>query len=553
MKLRLLRGTALCAGLWLGALSNGFGQPPGSTAAPVEPQLVPFLEKPKGQATVSKGEAAQPKAPEPPPSFWEKVPPVRVFPRLGNFPNPPAGAGYYSVKDCLEGNFREAPPRFPYPAFALMPPSFFDADFRYLESPKNTQFDCFDPLKRVHLGCDWWFSTGGQFWWRSMHEVSSRLTGRTNDYDLLRTRVYGDLWYRDQLRFFVEFLDAHSFNQDLDPLPIDRNRADLLNAFVDVKIADIDGKPAYVRVGRQELLLGSQRLISPLDWANTRRTFNGIRAFRQGEKNDLDLFWLQPVVPDPSNFDSVDNNQNFLGAWYTHRPRRGTFLDAYYLWLDNTNRVTRQGITAAPFNVHTLGGRYAGDQDGFLWDVEAALQLGDRGNQSIVAGMFSAGAGYHGKGLSWNPTLWAYYDYASGDNSPNRGNHSTTFNQLFPFGHYYLGWIDLVGRQNIHDTNLHLFLYPKNWVTVWMQYHHFWLASRHDALYNAAGSAYRRDATGRAGRNVGDELDLILNFHVDQHQNILLGYSVLFPGHFIRRTGSNDTAELFYASYVLRW
>src|SRR5205823_2873223 len=132
-------------------------------------------------------------------------------------------------------------------------------------------------------------------------------------------------------------LDAQSFNQDLAPLPIDRDRSDLLNAFVDVKIADLDGHPAYVRVGRQEMLLGSQRLISPLDWANTRRTFQGVRAFHQGEKFDVDLFWMQPVIPNPSHFDSVDNNQNFAGLWTTYRPEKGHFVDLYYLFLDNTN------------------------------------------------------------------------------------------------------------------------------------------------------------------------------------------------------------------------
>lgn len=491
--------------------------------------------------------------PAAPPSFWETAPPVRLYPRVGNFSVPPTGPGYYSLKDCLTDHFREAPPRYPYPPHALMQPSFFDADFRYLESPKNTQHDWADALKRIHLGCDWLFSTGGEVWWRHMHEVSARLTGRTNTYDLFRTRVYGDLWYQDKFRVFVEYLDAHDVDQELAPLAIDENRSDLLNAFMDIKLGDIDGKPAYVRVGRQEILLGSQRLISPLAWANTRRTFQGVRAFRQGEKNDLDVFWVQPVLPHPSRFDSVDNNVNFAGAWYTHRPRAGTSLDAYYLFLDNTMNVTNQGIVRAPANVHTLGGRYAGDHEGFLWDVEAALQLGERGRQTILAGMATAGAGYNWKGATWNPTFWAFYDFASGDQAPNGGNTFNTFNQLFPFGHYYLGWLDLVGRQNIHDTNLHLYLYPAKWLTVWMQYHHFWLASRRDALYSAGGAALRRDATGRAGRNVGDELDLVMNFHLGPHSDVLLGYSVLFPGHFIRQTGSERTAEQFFASYVFRW
>ncbi len=35
-----------------------------------------------------------------------------------------------------------------------------------------------------------------------------------------------------------------------------------------------------------------------------------------------------------------------------------------------------------------------------------------------------------------------------------------TFQQLFPFGHFYLGYLDLVGRQNIRDLNFQLSMHP---------------------------------------------------------------------------------------------
>jgi hypothetical protein len=231
------------------------------------------------------------------------VPPVRIFPRLGNFTAPPGGPGDYSLCDWLTGHERERPPPFPYPPFSFMPPSFFDADFRYVDDPDIGPQHWGDNLKRLRIRDDWMFSTGGQVWWRYMNERNSRLSGVNNDYHLYRTRVFGDLWYRDQFRTYVEFIDARIFDADLPPLPIDATGSDLLNAFVDVKVADLADKPAYVRVGRQEMLLGSQRMISTLDWANTRRTFQGVRAFRQGERFDIDLFWMQPVIPDRNSMD----------------------------------------------------------------------------------------------------------------------------------------------------------------------------------------------------------------------------------------------------------
>jgi hypothetical protein len=259
-------------------------------------------------------------------------------------------------------------------------------DWRYLEKPDNQEHDLFDPLKRIHIGDHWLFTTGGDFRIRYMNEVGSRLTGTNNTYYLYRTRVYGDLWYEDRFRVYAEFLDAHSFRQDLAPLPIDIDRSDMLNLFIDFKIAELACAPIYVRAGRQELLYGSQRLISTLDWANTRRTFQGVKAFRHGDKLDVDAFAVQPVIPNPSHFDSADNNQVFAGLWGTYRPKDGRSIDLYYLMLDNTNNTpTRLGIPAGPYNVHTIGARHAGAQCGWLWDAEGAYQFGDRRGQSINA------------------------------------------------------------------------------------------------------------------------------------------------------------------------
>lgn len=479
------------------------------------------------------------------------------MPRTGNFPIPPTGPGYYALLDLVRGDYRPAPPRYPYPRFGLILPSFFDLDnFAYLDDPANTERDWLDPLKRIRIGDNWLFVTGGDYRQRYQFEYNSRLSERNNGYLLNRTRVYGDLWFRDDLRLYVEGLFASSGYEDLPPLPTDESYADFLNLFMDLKLASVGGQPVYVRIGRQELLLGSQRLVSPLEWGNTRRTFQGVRLFRTSEKTDVDLFWVQPVVPHPSRFDAVDNNQNFIGAWVTHRPNNKHTIDAFYLLLDNTNRVEQLGLTRAPFTRHTFGGRFVGEgigsRENVLYDLEAAMQLGSQDGRPVVAGMATAGLGYHWKNRAWNPTLWVYYDFASGGS----GNTIHTFNQLFPFGHFYLGWIDQVGRQNIHDLNVHLYLYPTQWLTVWLQGHSFYLANRRDALYNAGGVAIRRDPTGQAGAEVGQEFDLVLNFHLSRHADFMIGYSHLWGGDFLRNTaGPNEAVnagQLFLqASY--RW
>ena len=516
----------------------GIALPAAETPVPVRPESVPCAECSTG-------------------FDFKNVPPIRPQPRSAFFPIPPTGPGYYSILDAVRGTPSQAPPTYGCARFGLIAQSSFDLDFRYLDKPDNASHDFFDPLKRMRLGDDFLLSLGGQTQVRQMEEYNSRLGTRNNSYTLTRQRLYGDLWFQDRVRFFAEGIAAYTGSQDLPPLAIDQTGVDFLNLFLDFKLADVLGKAAYLRVGRQELLFGSQRLVSTLEWANTRRTFQGVSVLRTGEKWDFNAFWVQPVIPRVNELDWGDNQQHFSGGHLTYRPKKGHSVDFYDYVLTNNNTVTQRGLQRGDYTVNTLGGRYAGDHNNILWDFEAALQLGRQASQDIVAGMGTAGVGYNFKDRPWNPTVWVYYDYATGDGSPNNGRLNT-FNQLFPFGHYYLGWVDQVGRQNIEDVNAHLYLYPTKWLTLNAQYHSFRLANKRDALYNAGGNVIRFDPTGRAGRDVGQEFVGTANFHASKHADILIGYAHLFAGDFIKKTAARGQSagfdtSLFFVQASYRW
>lgn len=496
---------------------------------------------------------------------FANVPPVQPFPRLGYYPILSTGPGYYSLADVLQGNYRDQAPKHPHSRVGVFPWSFFNVDWRFLDDPNNTDTDYADCLKRQRF-CDdlCMFTTGGELRGRYNYEVNSRLlnvgkfAGRDNAYDLYRARVYADLYVTEKFRFYAEFMSAVSPNHTLPPLLIDRSPADFLNLFVDGQVGTYDDQPIWLRVGRQELLYGSERLISPLDWANTRRTFQGGKLFWQTQKDSLDLFCVQPVIPDNGRFDSVDNNVVFAGAWYTHRPKAGEFIDAYYLMLDDANTAfdgrfeARGGKT-----VHTFGGRWCGDKDNWLWDVEAMVQCGEHVNQGLFANSYTAGAGYHFKDCEMTPIVWFYYDHASGTPNPGEGTLNQTFSQLFPFGHYYLGFIDIVGRRNINDVSAYLTFYPNKWIVTQFQCHNFWLDSAKDALYAANGLPVRQDKTGAAGNYVGTEFDFLVNFHLDAHNDLLISYSYMAAGRFIidtaKTTGGKQDPQALYCQYSYRW
>lgn len=181
-------------------------------------------------------------------------------------------------------------------------------------------------------------------------------------------------------------------------------------------------------------------------------------------------------------------------------------------------------------------------------------QFGSWSNQVISAGAATTGLGYQFARLPFNPQFWVYNDWASGNQNPTSGDIHGTFNQLFPWGHTYFGYLDLVGRQNIDDVSTQFGFYPAKWIFTTVQYHVFHLDGARDALYNASGTVIRSDPTGQAGTNVGDEIDFTTNFHLSLHQDIFLGYSKLFAGSFIHRTAGPQTGPaLFYCQYSFKW
>jgi hypothetical protein len=514
------------------------------------------------------GEPSQPSKDTP----WSLVPKLSPAPRPGRFLLPPSGPGYYYFLDCVKGNETDKAPPYPYRLV------FYDNDFNYLDQIGGQPVDCLDLLKRIHFGdggCPdddnsrpngFMFSLGGEERVQIKNEIggaNGRIDGRNNDYQLLRTRVYGDLWYSDWIRVYVEYLDAQSFNEDVPPIFTDVSHSQLLNAFVDLWLGSFDNNPIYGRIGRQELLYGSQRLISPLDWANTRRTFDGAKISYRSEKFDLDGFWVRPVQEFPGRFDTADANKQFAGIFGTYRPVKGQAIDAYYLYLDADLPVPFGAGAGGRggYNVNTIGARYSGDKNNILWDFEGASQFGDFSNRNINAGFTSTGLGYAFMDLPMQPQFWAYYEWASG--SPNRADPNSsfgTFNQLFPFGHYYLGSQDLIGRENIKDWCFQGTCYPTKWITAQVTYYMFRLDQAKDALYTKAPGyvTERFDPTGRAGTDVGDELDVTISFQLDRHNAIQVGYSKFFSGDFIRETGTTPAArnanpEFTYFQYQIRW
>ena len=159
--------------------------------------------------------------------------------------------------------------------------------------------------------------------------------------------------------------------------------------------------------------------------------------------------------------------------------------------------------------------------------------------------MFTAVLGYTFPIKEWSPRAYFEFDYASGDRKPGGG--VGTFNQLFPNGHSYLGYIDYIGRQNIITPNAGIAISPIQDLTLTLQQYLFWRASDRDSIYNKSSAVFRAAGTTHA-RYVGAETDLLATYNFTRHLQGYAGYSFFSSGGFIEKTGRDKNSNFFYAA-----
>jgi len=181
-------------------------------------------------------------------------------------------------------------------------------------------------------------------------------------------------------------------------------------------------------------------------------------------------------------------------------------------------------------------------------------QFGRSGAGDISAYSLALEGGYTLAEVPLTPRAFIGFDYASGDDDPTDPDKQT-FNQLFPLGHAYFGYIDAIGRQNTVDihpgaelTLLQNRKFAKK-LSFRADYHLFWRASDEDAVYNAAGGVLRAD-NGSDETFIGSEADLLLNWQFDRHLSGYIGYSHFFAGDFIDQTGPSEDIDFFYAALM---
>ena len=371
-----------------------------------------------------------------------------------------------------------------------------------------------------------------------------------NDEDYLLSRFRFDLTWQptDRVTGVVELQDARihgeqAISETRTP-NIFADRLDFHQAYLDVQSPASGPVPITVRIGRQKLVYGSQRMVSPLEWVNTARVFDGARiGVGAGTGRKLDAFAtrLVPVAPTALNDHAPTGSRMFNsqlhGVYYSDTALvAGATVEGYWL----LRRAARLDDA-----VHTIGTRVDTRYGPWSIDGELAAQTGTYGGQDHRAALLHVGGSYT-TGLPGRLKLGTAFNLGSGDDDPTDGVHGT-FDQLYPLGHAYYGYMDLFALQNLRNTEVTVEAALPRRTTLRVGLQDFALLSPGaDAWYNVGGAVVHHAGDAAISSHVGNELDITVRLPVGP-VGLEVGYGRFFGGAYLRDASfALDTADFFY-------
>lgn len=428
----------------------------------------------------------------------------------------------------------------------------FDENYLHLKDSARTAYSSFKylPLSRSGSGYPY-LSSGGEI--RAEYDyVRNEDWGEngqgTDPYFTARFNVHADLQVNERLRMFAQLRSAQEDGRNNGPRPIDEDRLNIQNLFLELAPFRTGKNLIRLRLGRQEVDYGSGRLISVQEGPNARLYFDGAKIMYAAAGFTFDAFALAAARVNPGIFDNVTSKKLGLwGGYGTLAMSQAGSLDLYYIGFRQEELRYEEG-TGNELR-HTYGLRYWRKGQGFNYNLEAAWQSGRFGNRNIRAWTGSVDIAYQFAGIGGRPLAGLRHDYISGDGSPDDGKLQT-FNPIYPRAGYF-GFNPQLGPVNLIDFHPYFTwnAYSRLLLTLDMVFN--WRYSLNDGVYRPNG----RFSTGSRGsdrRYIGTVLLAGAEWQISRYLAFNSGVQYFKTGAFINDIIA-DHRDGFFMSYQVQF
>lgn len=426
----------------------------------------------------------------------------------------------------------------------------YDDDFRYLRDSGHRS-DFWDSIKDIQFGNSLgsYLSFGGELRERfeSYADPLFGLKRQGRDtYDLHRFLMDADLHVSENIRAFIQLGNAIELGKNQPLASTDVDRFDLQQGFLDLRAPFNDVVAPTLRAGRQEIGLGSQRLVAVRDGTNVRRTFDGFRLFDVIGDVQIELLAARPTQLRQSFFDDQpDHSQALWGAYFTAPVDFVPHLKADLYYLGYKNEQARFAGVQDTERRHSIGTRLFGAAAGWDWNFEAVGQFGSFGSRDVRAWTVASDTGFTVASWPWQPRLGLKADIASGDDNPADGKVGT-FNPLFPKLAYF-NEATLFAPANFYDVYPSVTVHPTEKLSITIGWDFLWRESTRDAVYSSPFAAIAGTNTA-TGRRIGDQIAFESQWQVDPHIVLTGSYVHFNAGSAIREAGGRDVDFVMFST-----
>jgi len=350
-----------------------------------------------------------------------------------------------------------------------------------------------------------------------------------------------DIHLGDHARVFITLGFDEVGGKKAGPRPgIDKDEADGHEAFVEFGGNLHDPHPGWdVILGRQEIVLGTGRLLDDNEGVNVRSAFDGVRIGYDESKGRIDLFAAKPVEINPGAWDDIPNPAITLWGLYASNIRWSSQFMTDVYFLDYDAKSATYGNQTAREQRRMVGGRYFNrlpgepPRAGFDYNIETGFQWGTFGNREIRAWDSGGNFGWTLPGPVWRVRFGLQTDAISGDD----GQPGTlgTLNAFFPRGAYFGPKFALIGPANLLSVQPQFVFHPLQNITGCLEWIWFWRESTKDALYSF-GNVPLRPANLTSARYIGSQPNLEIRWAISEHFLAALNLAGFMTGTFLKQS-----------------
>ncbi|WP_299532983.1 alginate export family protein [Ulvibacterium sp.] len=391
----------------------------------------------------------------------------------------------------------------------------------------------YEGMKWVDLGENRSLSFGGSYRFQIeafVNEQFSREEDQTDVWFLNRFMLHSHLRLGNHVELFAE-LNSSTIASKRNLSPVDRDELSMNQFFATYEWND----SWSLRVGRQNLRLGSGRLVDIREGPNVRLSFDMASLDFDNGKTAVKTFFGLPVQQRPGVFDNdfLAFTEQFGGLYVTRTWGADFNFDVYVLYKREDAKTWNLGI--ADDRRTSLGFRQAGKWKNWRFNNEFVYQLGGFGNQDIRAWTASFNIE---KSIQWfdlDLDLGLKTEVISGDNDPN-DDTLNTFDALYPRGAYF-GRVARFGPSNLIDIHPYL---SGNFgkFSMELDYVAFWRFSRQDGVYGPALNLQYPSVNEE--RFIGHQIGTITGFRFTANFALELETNLIFPGAFLKASNLDD-------------